>query len=134
MQLSAGALILLVTGCWLSGQSSAGRNSSARTSKSAPLPAEAEPQSHPPAVRLPGSEKLTFEVEWRLVHAGTVLIETEKSRSEMKLLSAGLVSSLFKVNDTYTVDYDEPFCASRSLMDSQEGKRHRETNIVYDRA
>jgi len=51
----------------------------------------------------------------------------------MRLQSAGLVSSLFKVNDTYTVDYDEPFCASRGLMDSEEGKRHRESEITYDR-
>ena len=80
-----------------------------------------------------GAEKLTFDVEWRLVHAGTVFIDPEKTHAEMKLQSAGLVSSLFKVNDTYTVDYDEPFCASRGLMDSEEGKRHRESEITYDR-
>ena len=79
------------------------------------------------------AEKLTFDVEWRLIHAGTVYIESEKTHAEMKLESAGLVSSLFKIHDTYSVDYDEPFCAS-SLMDSQEGKRHHETKVTYDRS
>jgi hypothetical protein len=83
---------------------------------------------------LPAAEKLTFDVEWRLIHAGTVTIENQKSWVGIKIESAGLVSSLFKVNDTYSVNYDEPFCATSALMDSQEGKRHRETKVSYDRS
>ena len=75
-----------------------------------------------------------FDVEWRLIHSGTVVIDSDKSRAEMKIESAGLVSSLFKVNDAYSVDYDDLFCAGGTLMDSEEGKRHRETKIVYDRS
>jgi hypothetical protein len=52
----------------------------------------------------------------------------------LKLESAGLVSTLFKVNDTYSVNYDQSSCAESSSMDSQEGKRHRETTVTYDRA
>ncbi len=52
----------------------------------------------------------------------------------MKLESAGLVSALFKVADTYSVRYDESFCATSSVLDAREGKRHRETDITFDRA
>src|ERR1700690_815929 len=49
-----------------------------------------------------------------------------KPPAEMKIESAELVPTLFKVRDTYSTDYDEPFCATNSVMDSQEGKRHHE--------
>ena len=39
-----------------------------------------------------------------------------------------------KIHDVYRVDYDEPFCATGAVMDSQEGKRHHETKVTYDRA
>jgi len=51
----------------------------------------------------------------------------------MKLDSAGLVSALFKVDDTYTVRFEPSFCAAESQMDSKEGKRHRQTTVTYDR-
>src|SRR5438128_972330 len=86
-------------------------------------------------VELPApTGRFTFDIEWRLIHAGTVVIEARNSRAQMKLESAGMVSSLFKVNDIYSVEYDEPFCASSSLMDAREGKRHREATVTYDRA
>ena len=44
-----------------------------------------------------------------------------------------MVSALVKIHDVYNVDYDEPFCATSAMMDSQEGKRHHETKITYDR-
>jgi hypothetical protein len=134
MRFSAGVLTLLLAACWLlPGQPPLSQASATHGKKSSP---PADPKPDPPAVTapaVPGTEKLTFDIEWRLVHAGTVFIDQEKTHAEMKLQSAGLVSSLFKVNDTYTVDYDEPFCASLGLMDSEEGKRHRESKITYDR-
>lgn len=84
------------------------------------------------AVMRAAGDRLTYDVEWRLIHAGTVVIEAEKSHAQMKLDSEGMVSTLFKVNDVYKVDYDDGFCASSVLMDSQEGKRHRETRVTYD--
>jgi hypothetical protein len=78
-------------------------------------------------------EKLTFDIEWRLIRAGTAVIETKPGEGRVKLDSAGLVTTLFKVDDTYTVKYDGPYCATSSLLDAQEGKRHRETSITFDR-
>jgi Protein of unknown function (DUF3108) len=80
------------------------------------------------------SDRLTYDVEWRLIHAGTVVIATDKSHASLELESAGIVSTLMKIHDVYRVDYDDPFCATSAVMDSQEGKRHHETKITYDRA
>jgi len=72
-------------------------------------------------------------VEWRAIHAGEVTIESRNSRADMNIESAGLVSSLYKIHDTYSVSFDEPFCVTGSLLDAQEGKHHNETTVTYDR-
>jgi hypothetical protein len=77
--------------------------------------------------------KLTYSIEWRLIHAGTAVIDMHDSEGRLKLDSAGLVSALFKVDDTYTVRYEQPFCAASSQLDSKEGKRHHQTTVTYDR-
>ena len=78
--------------------------------------------------------KLSYDVEWRLIHAGDVVIEAKDSEARIKIDSAGLVSTLFKVDDTYTVHYSPPFCTIDSLLDSKEGKRHRQTTVTRDRS
>lgn len=82
----------------------------------------------------PGAERLTYGVEWKLTRAGTVVVQTQNSKAEMNIESSGLVSALFKIHDTYTVHYEEPLCATSSLMDSEEGKRRHETKVTYDRS
>src|SRR5215475_751137 len=77
--------------------------------------------------------KRTYAVEWRLIRAGTVTLEFGKTQATMHLQSSGIVSSLFKVADVYTASYDEPYCVTSTVMDSMEGKRHRETRVTYDR-
>ena len=91
-----------------------------------PAPASAGP---PP----PDLGKLTYYIEWRLIHAGDAVLDLHNSDGRMKLDSAGLVSALFKVDDTYTVRFEPSFCAAESQMDSKEGKRHRRTMVTYDR-
>ena len=82
---------------------------------------------------LPHTERLTYDIEWRLIHAGSAVVDAQKTSAHMKLESEGLVSNLFKVDDAYGVTYDEPFCATSSTLDAQEGKRHRETRVTFDR-
>jgi hypothetical protein len=82
---------------------------------------------------VPSTERLTYDIEWRLIHAGTAVVDAQKTSARMKLESAGLVSTLFKIDDAYGVTYDEPFCATSSTLDAQEGKRHRETRVTFDR-
>lgn len=112
MRFSAGAFILLLTAAcwWLPGQTFI----------------RAEPE--------PGTEKLTYAVEWRLIHAGTVTVEARRGNLRLHIESAGIVSSLFKVDDFLTVNYDEPDCVASSLLESMEGMRHHETRITYDQS
>ena len=80
------------------------------------------------------TERLTYTVEWRLIHAGNAVIESGPSSVAVKLDSAGLVSTLYKIQDAYRVQFEAAFCATSSLMDAREGSRHRETAITFDRA
>lgn len=128
MRFRAGA-ILLLTACWpLAGQSHKQSASAAR--KAADPPEKAPAPEKQPA----GGERLTYEVEWRLIHAGTAVVESQKSTANLKLDSAGVVSTLFKVHDLYTSNFDNGFCAASASMDSQEGKRHHDTKVTYDGA
>ena len=90
--------------------------------------------AHAQTLDVPRTERLTYDIEWRLIHAGQVVVDAQKTSARMKLESAGMVSSLFKIEDAYGVTYDEPFCATSSTLDAQEGKRHHETRVTYDRA
>src|SRR5579864_4173818 len=112
MRFFAGAIVLLLTACWI-------------------VPAQSVVMK--PVLDVPNTERLTYDIEWRMIHAGTAVIDAQKTNARLKLESAGLVSGLFKVNDAYGVTYDEPFCATASTLDAQEGKKHRETHVVYDR-
>jgi hypothetical protein len=89
------------------------------------------------AIRLaaadPVTERLTYTVEWRLIHAGNVVVETGPASDVVKLESAGMVSALYKIEDTYRVQFDPSSCATTSSMDAKEGSRHRETTINFDR-
>ena len=80
------------------------------------------------------TERLSYTIEWRLIHAGNAVVESGPNSALLKLESAGLVSTLYKVDDTYKVQFDSPFCATSSMMDSKEGSRHRETAINFDRS
>jgi len=80
------------------------------------------------------TERLSYTVEWRLIHAGNVVVESGPTSEVVRLESAGMVSALFKINDTYRVQFDSPFCATSSLMEAREGSRHRETAITFNRA
>ena len=81
----------------------------------------------------PPKERLTYSIEWRLIHAGQAVLEYGPSSASVKLESAGLVSALYKVQDAYRVEFDTPFCATSSKMDAMEGSRRRETVVAFDR-
>jgi hypothetical protein len=82
----------------------------------------------------PPDEKLVLGVEWRLIRAGIVTIEKWPFQSSIKLESAGIVSTLMRIQDDYSVHYEDTLCATSSLMESMEGKRHHEARVTYDRA
>ncbi len=81
-------------------------------------------------------ESLRYSIEWRLVRAGTATLSRgvtgRGGQSELKLESAGLVNTLYRVNDYYKVLYDAGFCASGTYMKAEEGSRRRETHVTFD--
>jgi uncharacterized protein DUF3108 len=86
----------------------------------------------PPAVDS-FTERLSYTIEWRLIHAGNMVVDSGPMSEVLKLESAGMVSALYKVDDTYQVQFDSSLCASSSLMNSKEGSRRRETAVNFDR-
>ena len=86
-----------------------------------------------PLIAADSIERLSYTIEWRLIHAGNMVVESGPTSEVLKLESAGMVSALYKIDDTYRVQFDSSFCAASSLMNSKEGSRHRETSINFDR-
>jgi len=83
----------------------------------------------------PQREYLQYEIEWRLIRAGTAQVTwSGASQANLKLFSTGLVATLIKIEDVYTSNYEAGYCAMDSLMDAQEGRRHRETKVSFDRS
>ncbi len=80
-------------------------------------------------------EKLSYSVEWRMVNAGAAVLTNNPTPTgsvvQLHLHSAGLVSRLFKVDDNYTVTLNEQFCAQSSRLEAEEGKKRRDTTVVW---
>lgn len=89
---------------------------------------------------LPTRETLHYGIEWRLINAGMAKLTLQQNpapqnpggSAQLELESAGLVAKLYKINDKYRTNYEGGFCATESLLNAQEGKRHRETAVRFD--
>lgn len=99
----------------------------------APIPTAAIRTSPSIGPQAPGAEKFTFGAEWRFIRAGAAVLEVRTAQALLNLQSAGIVASLYKVDDSYSATYEDSFCAVSTLMDAREGNRHRETRVAYDR-
>jgi hypothetical protein len=89
--------------------------------------------------KFPFPEKLLYRIEWHLVTAGHATIDLSKVKANdwkisLDLESAGIVTKLYRVLDSYTAFSDGQFCAADSVLDAQEGKRHRVTRLNFDNA
>jgi hypothetical protein len=89
----------------------------------------------------PSAEKLSYDIEWRLIYAGSAVMRLEpkpgdprKWNSQLHVESGGLVSKLYTLQDTLGVGMDDGFCTTSSQLEALEGKRHRETKVLYDHA
>src|SRR5262245_40108473 len=102
-------------------------------------PGVLQPQSEasPPARSLPAKETLYYGVEWRLVNAGKARLDWRATangwETNLKLDSTGLVSKLFKVDNSYTSSLGQSLCSESSFLRAHEGRRHRETRVTYDK-
>jgi hypothetical protein len=89
--------------------------------------------------KFPFPEKLVYRIEWHLVTAGNATFNLSRVKANdwkisLDLESAGIVTKLYRVLDTYTAFSDGQFCAADSVLDAQEGKRHRVTRLNFDSA
>jgi hypothetical protein len=89
----------------------------------------------------PSHEIFDYGIEWRLITAGKAHLEWNAGSGSatagdvrLHVESAGLVSRLFLVNDDYFALMNPGFCAQSSLIQAQEGSRHKETRVTYDPA
>jgi hypothetical protein len=89
----------------------------------------------------PSAEKLSYDIEWRLIYAGSAQLSLEpkpgdpgKWTSQVHVESGGLVSKLYKLDDNYKAAMNNGFCTEGTEIDSIEGNRHHNTKVVYDRA
>ncbi len=86
----------------------------------------------------PYPEKLTYNVEWRLVNAGTATVQLSRDNVSkgwnfnVNIESSGLVSRLYRIADSYKVETLEPFCIVNSSLDAQEGRKHTRSTSVVD--
>lgn len=90
-------------------------------------------------LRAPDSEILDYNVEWRLITAGSAKLRWYPSpvikggfESKLHLESTGVVSHLFKVTDDYTSQMSSELCATSSFMTAREGSRSRDTKVTFD--
>lgn len=94
-------------------------------------------QQSPKNPKFPYPEKLSYQVEWRLITAGSVTVDltrdgTDKWETDLHLESAGWVSRLFKVLDNYKALSTAQFCGTSSYLDAEEGKRHTITRLTFE--
>jgi hypothetical protein len=82
---------------------------------------------------------LRYRVSWRLMDAGDVQLqlgrvaasEDPEWEAQLQLTSVGVVRALYKVDDHYTVSFDDGFCASSSLFLVEERKKRRRIAVTY---
>jgi hypothetical protein len=92
-------------------------------------------------VPFPSAERLSYDIEWRLIYAGSAHLSLDpkpsdprKWDSQLQVESGGLVSKLYRLEDTYKTGMDDGFCTALTEFDAIEGKRHRDIRVVYDHA
>jgi len=92
-----------------------------------------------PAAPFPYPEKLDYHIEWRLITAGMANIDISRTsastwETKLKLQSAGFVTKMYRVDDSYRALTDGNFCGATAILDAQEGKRHRLTTLNFNNA
>jgi len=109
------------------------------TGQDAP-PASAPAPGDSNAGAVPASEVLNYQIEWRLIPAGsarmtwTAMPRPSVAANELRLHveSTGLVSRLYRVDDDYTAALGQNLCALNSFIAAHEGNRNKETRVTYD--
>ena len=79
---------------------------------------------------------LSFTTEWRFIHAGNARLTWSPTgdgfTARLHLESAGMVSSIYKVDDDYTSVLDRELCAVSLSLLANEGSRRHDTTVTFD--
>jgi Protein of unknown function (DUF3108) len=109
----------------------------------APPGAVIESDSHvtppSPPYSFPAGQTLSYDVEWRLLTAGTATFHLSASGNEAKITatadSTGAFSVLYPVHDRLEATLDpRTFCSARLSKHTEEGFRRVDTSIRFDYA
>jgi len=87
-----------------------------------------------------GNTTMEYSAEWRLMRAGTARLAFTPPadaapaswQADLHLWTTGFVSKLYKVDNRYSVLFNEVFCASSSRMLASESKKRRETQVTFN--
>jgi hypothetical protein len=101
-----------------------------------PLPKLTAPS---PGLPLPGAETLTYQVDWRLLPAGTVTMRLEQHGTQEQLsvtaATLGSISLLYRVSDRFQTVFDRATGCSQTLSkQTEEGRRRVNTDVHFDYA
>jgi hypothetical protein len=121
---------------------SLGQTAPPTSSGQSPLPTiSASPVSRivppPPNYVFPNGQTYVYAVEWHLFNAGTasVALALDGGQEHVTALanSAGVVNSLYKVQDHFEAFFDpRTFCSLRVSKSSEEGSRSRQAELRFD--
>jgi len=104
-----------------------------------PSPTPADQQENK-ASAFPFPEKLSYRIEWKMITAGAASVDLTRDASvngwqtNLHLESAGMVTRLYKVLDTYRSITSPKFCGNSSYLDAEEGKKHTITRLTFESA
>ena len=119
------------------GQTTAPPNQSAQATISAAPSAAIVPP--PPSYHFPDGQAYVYGVEWHLFNAGTARVSLQAEGGEQHVVatavSAGVVNTLYKVNDRFEAFFDShKFCSVRVSKHAEEGSHSRQTELHFDYA
>ena len=134
-QMKKGSIMLWVAVCWAGAQVGPSEAPPSLPSVSAAPPVAIVPP--PPQYRFPDGQTYVYGVEWHLFNAGTARLNLEDEGREQHVtasaVSAGVVNSLYKVNDQFEAFFDpHRFCSQKILKHVEEGSRARQSELSFE--
>jgi hypothetical protein len=93
----------------------------------------------PPLHSFPNGQTLAYDVEWRLLTAGTATLRMQTSGNDERVTatadSTGVFSVLYPVHDRFDAQFDpHTFCSTSVVKHTEEGFRRLDTSIRFDYA
>jgi len=89
--------------------------------------------------KFPFAETATYRIEWRMMTAGSAVLQLSPGANQgwhlqLDLKSVGLVDRMYQVSDTYKLFANERFCGINSELAGNEGKKRFSIRMDFDNA